>query len=43
MVSALTPLALGAVIGTVGYAAGFLFATVAPAVTPVGQERTPEW
>jgi sugar phosphate permease len=47
VVSAVTPLALGAVIGTVGYAAGFLFVTVAPvvaaAVTPVGQERTPEW
>lgn len=45
--SALTPPVLGAVIGTVGYAAGFLLAAVAPvvatAVTPVRQERSPEW
>jgi MFS family permease len=47
VVSALTPPVLGAVIGTVGYAAGFLLAAVAPvvatAVTPVRQERAPEW
>ncbi|OLT22265.1 MFS transporter [Pseudonocardia sp. CNS-139] len=47
VVSALTPVVLGAVIGTVGYAAGFLLATVAPiaavAVTPVRQERLPDW
>jgi sugar phosphate permease len=47
IVSSLTPLALGAVIGGLGYAAGFLIATVAPvvaiAVTPVRQERAPEW
>lgn len=47
VVSSLTPLALGALIGTVGYAAGFLLATLAPmaaaAVIPVRQERTPEW
>ena len=47
VVSSLTPLALGAVIGTVGYAAGFLLAAVAPivavAVTPVRQERRPDW
>jgi sugar phosphate permease len=47
IISSLTPLALGAVIGTLGYAAGFLIATVAPvvaiAVTPVRQERAPEW
>jgi sugar phosphate permease len=47
IVSALTPLALGAVIGIVGYAAGFLLATVAPAaaaaVIPVRHERPPQW
>ena len=47
IVSSITPLALGAVIGGLGYAAGFLLATAAPvvaiAVTPVRQERAPEW
>jgi sugar phosphate permease len=45
--SALTPPVLGAAIGTLGYAAGFLLAALAPvvatAVTPVRQERSPEW
>ena len=47
VVSALTPPLLGAAIGTLGYAAGFLLAAVAPvaaaAVAPVRQERAPEW
>ncbi|GAA0897558.1 MFS transporter [Pseudonocardia zijingensis] len=47
VVSALTPPVLGAVIGTVGYAAGFLLATVAPVVavlvTPVRQEPSSRW
>lgn len=45
--ASLTPIALGALIGMAGYAAGFVVAAAAPllavAVTPVRGERAPTW
>lgn len=45
--ASLTPIALGALIGMAGYAAGFVVAAAAPllavAVTPVQGERAPTW
>lgn len=45
--ASLTPIALGALIGTAGYAAGFVVVAAAPllavGVTPVRDERVPTW
>jgi len=47
IVSAAAPVALGAIIGVAGYAAGFALAALAPVVaiatTPVRGERPPSW
>ena len=47
IVSSLTPVGLGVLVGITGYAVGFVAAAVAPllavAVTPVAQERAPTW